>query len=115
MREFSDAESGCYIQMVADGLPPKSEWIRADFNGLFGVLLCLSHGATCMSQSGVEIVLLPGLCLTAFDEDADEHGNRDDLVASGTVEPSPAWLHCRGSRWVLRIDENWVRSESELV
>ena len=68
-----------------------------------------------MSESGVEIVLLPGLCLTAFDEDADEHGNRDDLVASGTVEPPPAWLHCRGSRWVLRIDENGVRSESELV
>ena len=43
--EFSDAESGCYIQMVADGLPPKSEWIRADFNGLFDELLCLSHGA----------------------------------------------------------------------
>ena len=30
------------------------------------------------------------MLLTAFDEDADEHGNRDDLVATGTVEPSPA-------------------------
>jgi hypothetical protein len=52
--------------------------------------------------------------LTAYDEDADERGNRDDIVASGTVEPSPAWLQCRGSRWVLRIDENGVKSESEL-
>ena len=101
--------------MVADGLPPKLEWVRADFNGLFGELLCLSHGPTCVSRSGVEITLSSGLQLTAFDEDADEHGNRDDLVASGTVEPSPAWLQCRGSRWVLRIDESGVRSESQLV
>ena len=67
-----------------------------------------------MSQSGVEVTLLPGLRLTA-DEDADAHGNPDDLVASGTVEPSPEWLQCRGSRWVLRIDGSGVRSESELV
>jgi hypothetical protein len=59
-------------------------------------------------------MLASGMHLTAYDEDADEHGNRDDLVASGTVEPSPAWVHCHGSRWVLRIDENGVKSESEL-
>jgi len=58
------------------------------FNGLFGELLCLSHGATSLSQSGVEITTSPGLRLTAFDEDADEHGDRDDLVASGKVEAS---------------------------
>jgi hypothetical protein len=51
--------------------------------------------------------------LTAFDEDADEHGNRDDLIATGAVEVSPPWLQCRGSTWVLRIDENGVRHESE--
>jgi hypothetical protein len=52
--------------------------------------------------------------VTAFDQDVDEQGNRDDLIASGTVEPSPNWLRCNGSRWVLRIDENGVRHESEL-
>jgi hypothetical protein len=101
--------------MVAHSLPPKSEWIRADFNGLFGEILCLSHGLPCVNQSGVEITLSSGLQLTAFDEDADEHGNRDDLVARGAVEPSPAWLQCRGSQWVLRVDKSGVRSESELV
>ena len=50
---------------------------------------------------------------TAFDVDADENGERDDITAA-VVEPSPDWLQCRGSRWILRIDENGVRHESEI-
>ena len=88
--------------------------VRADFNGLFGELLCLSHKDTCEDARGNLVKLRAGMVLTAFDEDADEHGNRDDLIASGTVEPSPKWLSCRGSRWVLRIDSNGVKHESEL-
>ena len=99
---------------MAIGRAPKSQWVRADFNGLFGDLLCLSHGPTCTEQSGAEVTLFAGLLLTAFDEDADEHGTQDDLVATGTVEPSPAWLQCGGSQWVLKIDEDGVKSESEL-
>ena len=58
-------------------------------------VLCLSHGPTCTEHSGAEVMLFAGQVLTAFDEDADEHGYRDDLVATGTVERSPAWLQCR--------------------
>jgi len=88
--------------------------VRADFNGLFGELLCLSHKDTCQDADGNLVTLHAGMTLTAFDEDADEHGNRDDLIASGTVEPSPESLRCLGSRWVLRIDRNGVRNESHL-
>ncbi len=91
--------------------PPK---ICADFNGLFGDILCLSHKDTCLDESGAVIRLREGLTVTAFDNDADEYGNRDDLVAGGTVEPSPAWLQCSGSKWVLRIDENGVKHESDI-
>ena len=87
--------------------------LRADFNGLFGDILCLSHGETCPDQHGVPIALQAGMLVTAYDEDFDEQGERDDLVATGTVEPAPDWLTCRGSRWVLRIDENGVRHESD--
>ena len=38
----------------------------------------------------------------------------DDLIASGVVEPSPDWLRCRGSKWVLRLDQNGVKNESDL-
>ena len=92
----------------------KSTRVRADFNGLFGDILCLSHGDTCLDDAGRAVLLREGLTLTAFDKDADENGNRDDLIASGVVEPSPSGLRCNGSRWVLRIDEKGVRHESDL-
>jgi hypothetical protein len=88
--------------------------VRADFNGLFGDILCLSHGDTCVDESGVVVRLHEGLILTAYDEDVDEHGKRDDLITRGKVEPSPEWLECHGSKWVLRIDENGVIHESDL-
>src|SRR6266566_2721072 len=70
--------------------------VRADFNGLFGELLCLSHGATCIDESGAEVELRPGMIVTAFDDDSDEHGQRDDVLATGTVERSPDWLNATG-------------------
>ena len=87
----------------------------ADFNGLFrgGSILCLSHKDTCLDESGNEVVLHAGMNVTVFDLD-EENGKPDNLIASGTVEPSPEWLQCRGSKWILKIDENGVRHESEL-
>ena len=88
--------------------------VRADFNGLFGEMLCLSHEDTCVDAHGIVVNLRKGMVLTVFDEDADEHGNRDDLVASGIVEPSPEELSCLGSRWILQIDRDGVIHESDL-
>jgi hypothetical protein len=87
--------------------------LRADFNGLFSQVLCLSHEDTAVDEHGNTVTLVEGMQATAFDEDTED-GQRDDLIASGTVERSPDWLKCRGSRWVLRIDENGVRHESDL-
>jgi hypothetical protein len=88
--------------------------VQADFNGLFGNILCLSHRDSEVDREGNTIVFRVGMAVMAFDEDLDKDGNRDDLIASGTVERSPDWLQCKGSRWVLRIDENGVRHESDL-
>jgi hypothetical protein len=63
--------------------------VWADFNGLFGELLCISHKETVLDESGQTLTLMPGMHLTAFMEDADENGKRNDLLASGTVEASP--------------------------
>ena len=92
----------------------KKVW--ADFNGLFkdGAVLCLSHRDTSVDEDGNTVTLHPGLHLTAYMDDADENGNPDNLIASGIVEPSPEWLRCRGSKWILVIDEAGVRHESEL-
>jgi hypothetical protein len=87
--------------------------LRADFNGLFGNILCLSHEDTCLDEAGNAIVLRAGMNVTAFDEDSED-GKPDNLLASGTVEPSPDWLQCNGSKWVLVIDANGVRHESDI-
>jgi hypothetical protein len=88
--------------------------LRADFNGLFGELLCLSHTDTALDDMGKPVILSAGMSATAFEEDADEQGHPDYLVASGIVERSPRWLRCNGSRWVLKIDRNGVRNEGKL-
>jgi hypothetical protein len=88
--------------------------VRADFNGLFGDILCLSHEDTCLDEKSAVFHLSAGLELTAYDEDLDENGNRDDLLAHGVVEPAPDWLQSHGSKWVLRIDGNGVLNESDM-
>ena len=89
--------------------------LRADFNGLFGRYLCLSHKDTCPDESGAEVVLREGMQVAAFDDDSDEQGRPDKLIASGVVEPAVPGLVGHGSRWVLRIDERGVRHESDLL
>lgn len=83
--------------------------LRADFNGRFGDLLCLSHGLTAQDEEGHPVELRAGMAAIAFEPDTDDDGNPADLVARVVVEPSPDWLQCAGSRWVLRIDEGGVR------
>ena len=88
--------------------------LSADFNGCFGELLCLSHGDSCRTEDGTEVKLVEGMLVTAYEEDIDDAGGRDDLIATGVVEQSPEELSCAGSRWCLRFDENGIRHESEV-
>jgi hypothetical protein len=88
--------------------------VHADFNGLSGDnILCLSHEDTSVDAEENVIPLHEGMTVTVFDEDQDDQGRRGNLIATGIVEPSHVWLRCR-SRWILRIDENGVRNESDL-
>jgi hypothetical protein len=88
--------------------------VWADFNGLFSELLCLTHSDHCLGSKGGNVQMSPGMKVMAFDEDLNENGVRDDLIATGVVEQAPQWLACKGSRWVLRIDANGVRNRSDL-
>lgn len=88
--------------------------LRADFNGLFGEILCLSHEDTCLDETGAPIQLKAGMMVTACEDDPNERGMPDVLIASGVVEPAPEWLQCAGSKWVLRIDADGVRHQSEI-
>jgi hypothetical protein len=88
--------------------------IWADFNGLFGDVLCLSHGDTASDERGDQVVLHEGMKVLAFDEDSDDAGKPDNLIATGTVARAPFWPEHAGSRWVLLIDADGVRHESNL-
>jgi hypothetical protein len=59
------------------------------------------------------IVVHQGMSAIAFDEDVDDDGKPDNLIASGTMERPLAWLKCRGSHWVLRINQNGDGHESD--
>ena len=94
---------------------PKSEWVVADFNGILEPgLLCLSHSNEVKTAQGKFISLREGMVLTAYDLDADEQGNPDNIFASGVVEKSPSYATCSGSLWSLRIDTNGIRHESDI-
>ncbi len=94
---------------------PKDTWIRADFNGFLDRdLLCLAHADEVTKLSGQTIRLAAGVVVTAFDMDADEDGNPDMILVTGSVEASPDFAQCRGSRWAVRVDESGVQWESEL-
>ena len=93
---------------------PQPLRLKADFNGLFGRVLCLSHSDFSEDEHGNRVALCAGMHVTAFEFNM-EGDVRDDLVASGIVEPSPDWLRCRGSRWILAIDEDGMRYESEIA
>ena len=96
-------------------LPPDT-WISTDFNGfLERDLLCLSHSETAQDASGRTVTLKEGMVVTAFDLDADDSGNPDRILVTGTVERSPAYAQCRGSVWCLRVDSHGVQWESQLM
>jgi hypothetical protein len=48
--------------------------LQADFNGLFGDILCLSHSASCLDERGEEVLLQSGKVVTAFEEDVTSTG-----------------------------------------
>ena len=62
--------------------------VHADFNGLFRELLCLSHKETCIGVDGCELTVREGMTVTAFDEDVDDDGKPDNLIASGSGKTS---------------------------
>ena len=53
--------------------------LHADFNGLFGDVLCLSHNDTSLDANGAVVELREGMLITAFEEDLDDQGRRGVL------------------------------------
>ena len=88
--------------------------LLADFNGLFGDVLCLSHSDHAKDEFGNSVELFEGMKVLAYAEDSLPDDSPAFLVARGTVEVSPMELRCNGSRGCLRMDERSVRHVESL-
>lgn len=88
--------------------------LEADFNGLFGDYLCISHSDSARRVDGAEIPLSIGMEAVAFEPDDDE-GRACFLVASGYVVRSPDGVCGPGSRWCLQVDARGVRHVDRLA
>lgn len=79
------------------------DFMKVDNEGRL-LLTCIGTRRDLEEQS---IELREGLLLHVYSDDLDEHGNRDDLVAEGTVRFDSA-----NRRWVLEIDHSVIRNAS---
>ncbi len=88
----------------AQGIAP----IRVDFNDMpaWGIV-GLNVRTTREELADRDVVLQPGLLLNVWDADADDKGNRDDLIASGEV-----FAGDHPDEWFLKLDGP-VRSHSD--
>ncbi|MGY3791261.1 hypothetical protein [Aquimarina sp. 433] len=85
-----------------------------DFNEMVTPdLILLSKTDKAIDTLGNTIQLKEGMKIMVYMEDEDEFGNRDDLVAKGTVERnnSDVFPICK---WNVRIDQNGIQYQSEL-
>jgi hypothetical protein len=80
--------------------------VRANFNGLFGELLRLSHKDTCVDADGNLVSLQSGMVLTASDEDAAERkpGRPRGLRDCGAITciAKLPWLAVGSQDWPKR-------------
>ena len=86
-----------------EGPPPV--WV--DFNRGGGDVVWLDLQGTQHDLERLGLTLEEGVTLNVWDEDADDSGARDDLIATGVVECGARW----DDGWQLRIIR-WGHSSS---
>lgn len=84
-----------------------------DFNEMVDDdMVLLSADDTKVDESGAIVHLHVGMLVNIYMNDLDEHGNADDLVASGVVVRNTHDGWSSHVRWCCRIDCNGVRQRS---
>jgi hypothetical protein len=78
-------------------------------------LVGLSGSDHKLSTSGESLALQDVMFIDVYDDDVDDDGKPDNLVASGVVERNLAttgWA--RNIKWFCRIDAHGIRHESDV-
>ena len=86
-----------------------------DFNELIERdLVALSASDEKLSATGEKVLLQDGLAIDVYsDDDLDDRGEPDNLIASGVVERNRAGGWAERIKWCCRIDALGVRHESD--
>ena len=92
--------------------------IEVDFNELIERnLVLLSKTDLCIDSEGNEVFLEEGKEVFIYEEDRDESGKPDNLLAQGIVErnnPTTNGSWTAAAKWCCRIDNNSIYHESEI-
>jgi len=88
---------------------------RVDFNELVAPdRVLLSKGDEREAQDGQIVAITEGMPVRIWDEDLDEHGNRDDLIADGVAVRNQAADWSQHVRWCCQIDSFGIRHQSDI-
>lgn len=89
--------------------------LYVDFNEMLEpdlVLLSATDAKT--ASNGAIVSLSDGMEVTVYMDDTDEHGQPDNLVATGVIETNKTTGWGAHVKWCCRIDANGIRHQSEL-
>jgi hypothetical protein len=88
--------------------------LSVDFNEMVAPdLVLLSRHDAKPDANGEMIHLYEGLAISIFDDDLDDHGQPDNLVAVGVVERNRDKGWSRHVKWCCRIGPGGIRHESD--
>ena len=88
--------------------------VRVDFNDMISSTeVLLSKGGVVIDSAGHETMLYEGASISVYDDDANDAGQKDNLIADGiaTVNSQGGWT--KAAKWALVIDERGIRHESD--
>lgn len=90
--------------------------ICVDFNEMLeSDLVLLAKDDTKVDSAGTLVTFYEGMDVAIYNEDRNEDGVRDDLIAEGTVERNVApqqWA--KAAKWCCRINKDGIRYESSI-
>jgi hypothetical protein len=91
--------------------PPQ---LRVDFNELLEAdLVLLSRDDAKIDTDGNLVTLHEGMLVSIFDEDFDQSGNPDNLIALGVVERNKNAGWAAHVKWCCRIDSAGINHQSD--
>lgn len=92
----------------------KEPRICVDFNEMVSHNeVLLSQGDRKIDSAGNEVQFIEGMQISVYMADEDEVGKTDNLIANGIAQRSRNGSWTSAARWILVIDGDGIRHESE--